>query len=466
MLMAYSVFVVFGTHSGGYLGGTVGQQVTQMENAAQATLSAMTGTVKTSGPSGIGAAASVTIPYAPAGYNPIYSAWNLEAAGNAVQATLTPAAGMPLDHPIFVINGYTSVQLPATLSVGDGLLTPGVDYFATLDTANQRLWVTVNRLAMSPETLNLAATVVTPGPVITSIPDTGVAGATIVITGANFTGATAVTFNGTIASFTVLSATQITAVVPPGATMGSIAVTTPAGTATSAATFTPISTASGAIPGSFQQMHTDGGGWFTGFAVHSSGRLYGRTDVGGVYRSDDSGDSWTYLSGDRTTYTGNCVQGIAVAASNPDVVYQCIGYSYGGSEEGIWKSVDGGATWVQVKSGIAFSGNDPERWGGECIAIRPGNDNEIWAASRAAGLWRSTRRRSQLEPGRQRHLHRGSVHLRLPASCRAFGHLGGGFRILRPGRRLDQHRRGGLVDPHGRRPGRRRGAGGMLARCP
>src|SRR5437016_3413142 len=43
---------------------------------------------------------------------------------------------------------------------------------------------------------------------------------------------TSVTFNGTKASFTVDSPTQITAVVPAGATPVPIAVTTPAGTAT------------------------------------------------------------------------------------------------------------------------------------------------------------------------------------------------------------------------------------------
>jgi len=46
-----------------------------------------------------------------------------------------------------------------------------------------------------------------------------------------------VTFNGTAASFTVNSSTQITATVPSGAATGPIAVTTPGGTATSAGNF-------------------------------------------------------------------------------------------------------------------------------------------------------------------------------------------------------------------------------------
>jgi hypothetical protein len=56
--------------------------------------------------------------------------------------------------------------------------------------------------------------------------------------GTNFTGATSVTFNGTAASFTVVSGTRIDTTVPPAATTGKIRVTTPDGTATSAGDFT------------------------------------------------------------------------------------------------------------------------------------------------------------------------------------------------------------------------------------
>jgi hypothetical protein len=48
------------------------------------------------------------------------------------------------------------------------------------------------------------------------------------------TGSTAVSFNGTDATtFTVVSDTYVTAVVPAGATTGNITVTTPGGTLTS-----------------------------------------------------------------------------------------------------------------------------------------------------------------------------------------------------------------------------------------
>ncbi len=77
-----------------------------------------------------------------------------------------------------------------------------------------------------------------PPPVIIDFsPPTGGNGDTVVITGTNFTSASAVTFNGAGATFTVDSSTQITATVPANATSGPISVTTPNGTALSSSSF-------------------------------------------------------------------------------------------------------------------------------------------------------------------------------------------------------------------------------------
>ena len=68
-------------------------------------------------------------------------------------------------------------------------------------------------------------------------PGTGGSGTMVTITGTNFISPSAVRFNGTEASFTTNSTTEIIATVPTGATTGPITVTTSQGTATSSASF-------------------------------------------------------------------------------------------------------------------------------------------------------------------------------------------------------------------------------------
>ncbi len=70
-------------------------------------------------------------------------------------------------------------------------------------------------------------------------PTSGPAGTTVTITGVGLKQTTEVSFDGVAAAtFTVVSNTKVTAMVPAGAKTGTITITTSAGTATSAASFT------------------------------------------------------------------------------------------------------------------------------------------------------------------------------------------------------------------------------------
>jgi hypothetical protein len=92
-----------------------------------------------------------------------------------------------------------------------------------------------------------AAAAVTP--VISSFaPTLGAAGTPVTISGSNLGGATAVQFNGTSATFTQVSTTQITTNVPAGATTGPISVTTAGGKATSSASFSVPAPSSTSAP--------------------------------------------------------------------------------------------------------------------------------------------------------------------------------------------------------------------------
>jgi uncharacterized repeat protein (TIGR03803 family) len=68
------------------------------------------------------------------------------------------------------------------------------------------------------------------GPFVETVTRGGKVGSKVVILGNNLTGSTGVSFNGTAASFTVVSDTEISTTVPAGATSGLVQVTTPSGT--------------------------------------------------------------------------------------------------------------------------------------------------------------------------------------------------------------------------------------------
>ena len=70
-------------------------------------------------------------------------------------------------------------------------------------------------------------------PFVEAQPTSGNVGVAVNILGTNLIGATSVTFNGTAATFTVKSKSEVTTTVPAGATTGTVQVVTPGGTLSS-----------------------------------------------------------------------------------------------------------------------------------------------------------------------------------------------------------------------------------------
>ena len=91
------------------------------------------------------------------------------------------------------------------------------------------------------------------GPFVETLFASGKVGANVIVLGNNLTGTTSVSFNGTAATFKVVSSTEITTTVPTGATTGTVEVTTPSGTLDSNVEFrltpqiTSFSPTSGAV---------------------------------------------------------------------------------------------------------------------------------------------------------------------------------------------------------------------------
>jgi len=126
------------------------------------------------------------------------------------------------DAPTFVVDSNTQIRV----SVPGGATTGKISVTNAASTA-----FSINDFVVIP-----------PAPSIASFtPGSGLVGIEVTVTGNNFSGATAVQFNGVPAStFTVDSATQIRVTVPGAATTGTISVTTGGGTALSTTNFTVI----------------------------------------------------------------------------------------------------------------------------------------------------------------------------------------------------------------------------------
>jgi len=89
------------------------------------------------------------------------------------------------------------------------------------------------------------------------------------------------------------------------------------------------------------------------------GHLWGANPERGVYKTSDGGKSWTQvlkISND----TG--VSDIAMDPESPDTLYAAayqrrrtpFGFNGGGTESGIYKTTDGGATWKKLSKGLPY----------------------------------------------------------------------------------------------------------------
>ena len=128
-----------------------------------------------------------------------------------------------------IANGYAHYSSAATAQPGQSWVSSG---------ASSPFWSNLTAIIPNANVCLKAYTEASaaPAPTVTGFtPTSGPAGTSVTLTGSGLAGATAVAFNGTAAIFSVVSDTQITAMVFPGATSGPIAVTTPRGIATSAA---------------------------------------------------------------------------------------------------------------------------------------------------------------------------------------------------------------------------------------
>ena len=139
-----------------------------------------------------------------------------------------------------------------------------------------------------------------PAPTIASIaPASGPVGASIVINGTNLSAVTGVQFNGISASvWKLVSATQVSATVPLGATTGSVRVSTATANATSPGVFTVTSPAARVL---ISQIYAGGGRWWSDYSndyveLHNPSTTPATLDGWSLQLAGGSGSRWTVVS--------------------------------------------------------------------------------------------------------------------------------------------------------------------------
>ncbi|HLN98521.1 MAG TPA: hypothetical protein VK208_08680 [Pyrinomonadaceae bacterium] len=99
-----------------------------------------------------------------------------------------------------------------------------------------------------------------------------------------------------------------------------------------------------------------------------------RSDISfgaGMYKSNDAGNSWTYIGLSDTRQIGR----ILVDPKNPDVVLvAALGHGFGpNAERGVYRTTDGGKTWTRVLS-------KDENTGAIDLAFDPDNSHTVYAS--------------------------------------------------------------------------------------
>ncbi|RZQ52409.1 hypothetical protein C1E23_14195 [Pseudoalteromonas phenolica] len=130
------------------------------------------------------------------------------------------------------------------------------------------------------------------------------------------------------------------------------------------------------------------GGRTRALVVHPSSPeiMYAAGVAGGVWKSDNAGDSWQPLS---DMAANLAVTTISLDPNNPDVIYAGTGEGFYNGDalrgDGIFKSTDAGVTWEQINS----TASNPDFHYTSKVIHSPTNESTIYASTRT-GVMKST----------------------------------------------------------------------------
>lgn len=156
---------------------------------------------------------------------------------------------------------------------------------------------------------------------------------------------------------------------------------------------------------SWKNVQIRGGGYISGLSFHptAANLLYARTDVGGIYRWNESNSTWIPLN-DTYSIAESQLAGVVSLALDPNdanrVYIACGQYLQSWGRNGaILRSADRGATWSRTELNVAsvgatvrLGGNADGRNTGERLAVDPNLGTVLLLGTNQDGLWKSVDR--------------------------------------------------------------------------
>jgi len=150
-----------------------------------------------------------------------------------------------------------------------------------------------------------------------------------------------------------------------------------------------------AVPYTWKSVQIVGGGFVDGIVFHPTAKdvCYARTDMGGAYRRNPQTRRWEPIL-DWIPYADLNLMGvesIALDPSDPSKVYLACGtYTAPDVPDGaILRSSDQGRTFQRTNVPIKFGGNEAGRGNGERMAVDPNDGRVLFLGTRHKGLWKS-----------------------------------------------------------------------------